>query len=272
MAGRLEEFFEKNDKIILGGGQEKIEKQHKAGKLSARERIDILCDEGSFEEFDRFVRHRATSFGLADKEFPADGVVTGIGTVNGRKIAIFSQDFTVQGGSLGEMHAKKIMKVQDMAMKLGIPIVGINDSGGARIQEGVDSLFVTEGSSTETLFLRGSFLQDNRRLWTVRRRSSVLTCDNNFIVMTDKSSQMFITGPQVIKAVTGEDTSMEELGGALVHNTKSGNAHFLASDDEKAMLLVKTLLDYLPQNNAEEPSKTESIPGNPIEEHRDIVP
>lgn len=272
MAGRLEEFFEKNDKIILGGGQEKIEKQHKAGKLSARERIDILCDEGSFEEFDRFVRHRATSFGLADKEFPADGVVTGIGTVNGRKIAIFSQDFTVQGGSLGEMHAKKIMKVQDMAMKLGIPIVGINDSGGARIQEGVDSLFGYGGIFHRNTLSSGVIPQITVVCGPCAGGAVYSPAITDFIVMTDKTSQMFITGPQVIKAVTGEDTSMEELGGALVHNTKSGNAHFLASDDEKAMLLVKTLLDYLPQNNAEEPSKTESIPGNPIEELRDIVP
>ncbi|AFK07180.1 acetyl-CoA carboxylase, carboxyltransferase component (subunits alpha and beta) [Mesotoga prima MesG1.Ag.4.2] len=272
MTGRLEEFFEKSEKITLGGGQDKIEKHHKSGKLTARERIDALCDEGSFEEFDRFVKHRATSFGLENKEFPADGVITGIGTVNGRKIAVFSQDFTVQGGSLGEMHAKKIMKVQDMAMKLGIPIVGINDSGGARIQEGVDSLFGYGGIFHRNTLSSGVIPQITVICGPCAGGAVYSPAITDFIVMTDKHSQMFITGPQVIKAVTGEETSMEELGGALVHNTKSGNAHFLVPDDKNAMLLVRELLEYLPQNNSEEPLKTESTVSDPVLELREIVP
>ncbi|MBN2220451.1 MAG: methylmalonyl-CoA carboxyltransferase, partial [Kosmotogaceae bacterium] len=186
--------------------------------------------------------------------------------------AVFSQDFTVQGGSLGEMHAKKIMKVQDMAMKLGIPIVGINDSGGARIQEGVDSLFGYGGIFHRNTLSSGVIPQITVICGPCAGGAVYSPAITDFIVMTDKHSQMFITGPQVIKAVTGEETSMEELGGALVHNTKSGNAHFLVHDDKGAMLLVRELLEYLPQNNAEEPSKTESTVNDPVVELREIVP
>lgn len=272
MEDKLKKFFELDERIALAGGEEKIEKQHKAGKLTARERIGILCDEDSFEEMDKFVKHRATNFGLEDKDFPADGVVTGICSINGKKTAVFSQDFTVQGGSLGEMHAKKIMKVQDAALKLGIPVVGINDSGGARIQEGVDSLFGYGGIFHRNTLASGVVPQITVICGPCAGGAVYSPAITDFIIMVRENSQMFITGPQVIKAVTGEDTTMEELGGALVHNSKSGNAHFMADSDKEAMLMVRELLKYLPQNNAEEPT-TAKMPKIGIEEKlREILP
>jgi len=272
MDDKLKNFFEMDRKVSLGGGEDRIEKQHKAGKLTARERIEVLCDGGSFEETDKFVKHRATTFGLEGKDFPTDGVVTGICSVNGKKVAIFSQDFTVQGGSLGEMHAKKIMKVQDMALKLGIPIVGINDSGGARIQEGVDSLFGYGGIFHRNTLSSGVVPQITVICGPCAGGAVYSPAITDFIIMVRDNSQMFITGPQVIKTVTGEETSMEELGGALVHNSKSGNAHFMADNDKEAMSLVRKLLDFIPQNNAEEPDRLPS-PGMADEEKlRTIIP
>ncbi|MBO8160401.1 MAG: methylmalonyl-CoA carboxyltransferase [Thermosipho sp. (in: Bacteria)] len=240
-------------KIELGGGEKYIEKQHKAGKLTARERLQLLFDEGTFEEIDKFVKHRNTYFGLDKKELPADGVIIGIGKVNGRPVAAFSQDFTVMGGSLGEMHAKKIVKIMDLAMKLGIPLVGINDSGGARIQEGVDALYGYGEIFFRNTLASGVIPQITLIAGPCAGGAVYSPAITDFVIMVDKTAQMFITGPNVIKAVTGEEISKEDLGGAMIHNTKSGNAHFIASSDEEAIKLIKELLSYLPQNNMEEP-------------------
>jgi len=258
--------------VELGGGQEKIDKQHAEGKLTARERLQLLFDEGTFEELDKFVKHRNTMFGLDKMKLPADGVVTGIGKVNGRPVAAFSQDFTVMGGSLGEMHAKKIMKVMDLALKMGIPLVGINDSGGARIQEGVDSLYGYGEIFFRNTIASGVIPQITVIAGPCAGGAVYSPAITDFVIMVDKTAQMFITGPNVIKAVTGEDISKEDLGGALVHNTKSGNAHFLASDDRHAIELVKKLISYIPQNNMEEPPLEEQIIEPDTSDIQTVVP
>ncbi|KAF2957328.1 methylmalonyl-CoA carboxyltransferase [Thermotoga sp. Ku-13t] len=264
---------ELEQKIELGGGTERIEKQHAQGKLTARERISLLLDEGSFVEIDKFVKHRATAFGLDKEELPCDGVVTGIGKINGRMVAVFSQDFTVMGGSLGEMHAKKIMKLMDLAMELGIPLIGINDSGGARIQEGVDSLFGYGGIFYRNTLASGVIPQITLIAGPCAGGAVYSPAITDFVVMIDKTAKMFITGPSVIKAVTGEEISQEDLGGAYVHNSKSGNAHFLATSEQEAIEIIKKLLSYIPQNNLEEP---EYIPGDyslsMSEEINNVVP
>jgi acetyl-CoA carboxylase carboxyltransferase component len=258
--------------IELGGGQEKIDKQHAEGKLTARERLQLLFDEGTFEELDKFVKHRNTMFGLDKMKLPADGVVTGIGKVNGRPVAAFSQDFTVMGGSLGEMHAKKIMKVMDLALKMGIPLVGINDSGGARIQEGVDSLYGYGEIFFRNTIASGVIPQITVIAGPCAGGAVYSPAITDFVIMVDQTAQMFITGPNVIKAVTGEDISKEDLGGALVHNTKSGNAHFLASDDRQAIETVRKLLSYIPQNNMEEPPLEEQIIEPDTSDIQTVVP
>jgi len=269
----IRKLRELEQKVEFGGGQDKIEKQHAQGKLTARERLALLLDEGSFMEIDKFVKHRATTFGLDKEELPCDGVVTGIGKINGRLVAVFSQDFTVMGGSLGEMHAKKIMKLMDLAMELGIPLIGINDSGGARIQEGVDSLFGYGGIFYRNTLASGVIPQITLIAGPCAGGAVYSPAITDFVVMIDKTAKMFITGPNVIKAVTGEDISQEDLGGAYVHNSKSGNAHFLASSEEEAMQLIKKLLSYIPQNNLEEP---DFVPGDyslsMSEEINSIVP
>jgi len=258
--------------VELGGGQEKIDKQHAEGKLTARERLQLLFDEGTFEELDKFVKHRNTMFGLDKMKLPADGVVTGIGKVNGRPVAAFSQDFTVMGGSLGEMHAKKIMKVMDLALKMGIPLVGINDSGGARIQEGVDSLYGYGEIFFRNTIASGVIPQITVIAGPCAGGAVYSPAITDFVIMVDQTAQMFITGPNVIKAVTGEDISKEDLGGALVHNTKSGNAHFLASDDRQAIEMVRKLLSYIPQNNMEEPPLEEQIIEPDTSDIQTVVP
>jgi acetyl-CoA carboxylase carboxyltransferase component len=258
--------------VELGGGQEKIDKQHAEGKLTARERLQLLFDEGTFEELDKFVKHRNTMFGLDKMKLPADGVVTGIGKVNGRPVAAFSQDFTVMGGSLGEMHAKKIMKVMDLALKMGIPLVGINDSGGARIQEGVDSLYGYGEIFFRNTIASGVIPQITVIAGPCAGGAVYSPAITDFVIMVDQTAQMFITGPNVIKAVTGEDISKEDLGGALVHNTKSGNAHFLASDDRQAIETVRKLLSYIPQNNMEEPPLEEQIIEPDASDIQTVVP
>ncbi len=254
-----EDLLKRREIIRLGGGEEKIKKQHEAGKLTARERIDLLLDEGTFIEIDDHVKHRSTYFGLDKKVFPADGVVTGLGKINGRNVAIFSQDFTVQGGSLGEMHAKKIAKIQDMAMKLGIPIIGINDSGGARIQEGVDSLYGYGEIFYRNTMASGVIPQITVIAGPCAGGAVYSPAITDFVLMVDKTSKMFITGPEVIKAVTGENVTQEALGGALVHNSKSGVAHFMAKDEKEMVEMVKKLLSYLPSNNMEEPPLSEPV-------------
>ncbi len=246
---KIKELKKKKESLLLGGGEERIEKQHKIGKLTARERIEALVDEGTFEEIDMLVKHRCTYFDLDKKEFPYDGVVTGFGEINGKKVAIFSQDFTIQGGSLGEMHAKKIMKLQDLAMKYGIPLIGINDSGGARIQEAVDALYGYGGIFYRNTQASGVIPQITVIAGPCAGGAVYSPAITDFVIMVDQTSQMFITGPQVIKTVTGENIDKENLGGAKIHNSKSGVAHLLAKDDEEAMELVRKLLSYIPSNN-----------------------
>lgn len=269
----IRKLKEMEQRVELGGGQDKIEKQHAQGKLTARERLSLLLDEGSFMEIDKFVKHRSSAFGLDKEELPCDGVITGVGKINGRLVAVFSQDFTVMGGSLGEMHAKKIMKLMDLAMELGIPLIGINDSGGARIQEGVDSLFGYGGIFYRNTLASGVIPQITLIAGPCAGGAVYSPAITDFVVMIDKTAKMFITGPNVIKAVTGEDISQEDLGGAYVHNSKSGNAHFLASDEQEAIQIIKKLLSYIPQNNLEEP---DYVPGNyslsMSEEINSIVP
>ncbi|MCL4407737.1 MAG: acyl-CoA carboxylase subunit beta [Thermotogae bacterium] len=256
---RNDDLLKRRETIRLGGGEERIKKQHEEGKLTARERIATLVDEGSFFEVDDHIRHRSTYFGLDQKYFPADGVITGIGSVDGREIAIFSQDFTVQGGSVGEMHAKKITKIQDMAMKMGIPLVGINDSGGARIQEGVDSLYGYGEIFYRNTLASGVIPQITVIAGPCAGGAVYSPAITDFVIMVDKTSKMFITGPEVIKAVTGEDVTQESLGGAEVHNSKSGVAHFIAKSDMDAMQIVKKILSYIPSNNMENPKMGSEI-------------
>ncbi len=246
---KLNDLQYRKSVIEQGGGAAKVKKQHESGKLTARERINLLMDEGSFVEIDAFVKHRGTEFNMPQTEAPGEGVVTGYGTVDDRLVFVYAQDFTVLGGSLGEMHAKKICKVMDMALEMGAPIIGINDSGGARIQEGIDAL-----SGFGEIFYRntissGVIPQISVIMGPCAGGAVYSPAITDFIFMVDKTSQMFITGPSVIKAVTGEEVTFEELGGASTHNIKSGVAHFEAANDEECMQQVKTLLSYLPSNN-----------------------
>ncbi len=253
IAERLKELIDKERKGKALGGPERIEKQHKSGKLTARERIDLLFAPGGFHELDLFVQHRATLFGMDKIDIPADGVVTGYGMVNGRPVCAFSQDFTSMGGSLGEMHAKKICKVMDLAMKSGVPVVGFDDSGGARIQEGVDAL-----SGYGQIFFRNSAASG-----TIPQISAIMgptaggavysPAMTDWVFMVKQTSYMHITGPAVIKEVTGEEITSEELGGAMTHATKSGVCHFACDSDAEAIELIKKLLSYLPLNNMEDP-------------------
>lgn len=252
MKEKIERLLETTKKIELGGGEQRIEKHHKSGKLTARERINLLFDEGSFIEVDKFVEHRCTNFGMEKVEAPSDGVVTGYGTVDGRLVFTYAQDFTVVGGSLGEMHAAKICKVQDMALKMGAPIIGFNDSGGARIQEGVDAL-----SGYGKIFYRNTIASGVVPQISVIMGPSAggavySPALTDFIFMVDKTSMMFITGPQVIKSVTGEEVTQEELGGASTHNKVSGVAHFMDKTEAECIERIKELLSFLPSNNLEE--------------------
>lgn len=252
----LNELNEKKQKIKEGGGKEAIQKQHERGSLTAWERIEYLVDEGSFIEFDEFVKTRSTYFGL-DKVFaPKDGVITGIATVNGRRIALYAQDFTVLGGSLGEMHALKIVKMQDLAMKLGIPIIGLNDSGGARIQEGIESLYGYGEVFYRNTKASGVIPQIAVNMGPTAGGAVYSPAIMDFIIMT-KNATMYITGPNVVKAVTGEEISHTDLGGGLVHNQKSGVAHFLAGDDKDALDTLKKLLSYIPDNYLQDPPNAE---------------
>ncbi len=249
---KLTELQYRRQKIENGGGEAKIKKQHDSKKLTARERINALMDAGSFVEVDAFVSHRCTEFGMDAVEAPGEGVVTGYGTVDGRLVFVYSQDFTVIGGSLGEMHAKKICKVMDMAAKMGAPIIGMNDSGGARIQEGLDAL-----SGFGEIFFRntvnsGVIPQISVIMGPCAGGAVYSPAITDFIFMVDDTSKMFITGPQVIESVTGEAVTAEDLGGSKVHSEKSGVCHFTAATDEECIAEIKKLLSYLPSNNLEE--------------------
>jgi methylmalonyl-CoA decarboxylase alpha subunit len=248
---KINDLRSRLDKIQAGGGEKRIEKQHKSGKMTARERINMLMDEGSFVEIDAFVKHRCTEFGMEKEETPAEGVVTGYGTVDGRLVYVYAQDFTVSGGSLGEMHAKKICKVLDLALKMGAPVVGINDSGGARIQEGVDALSGYGQIFYRNTMASGVVPQISVIMGPCAGGAVYSPALTDFIFMVDKTSQMFITGPQVIKAVTGEEVSAEALGGGMTHNSTSGVAHFLSQNEEACIADIKRLLSFLPSNNME---------------------
>ena len=253
MSDRIDDLRQRKERIAGMGGPERVRRQHDAGKLTARERLERLLDPGSFSELDMFVAHQAREFGMDKVDAPADGVVTGYGMIDGRPVCTFSQDFTVLGGSLGEAHAGKIVKIMDMALRTGVPIIGLNDSGGARIQEGVASL----GGYAE-IFLRNTLASG-----VIPQLSAIMgpcaggavysPAITDFVVMVRGTSYMFVTGPQVVKAATREDVQSEELGGAAVHATRSGVAHFVADDDAACLLLLRRLLSYLPQNNQEQP-------------------
>ncbi|WP_328606435.1 acyl-CoA carboxylase subunit beta [Amycolatopsis sp. NBC_00345] len=251
-AGKLADLYRRYDEAVHAGSERAIEKQHAKGKKTARERIDLLLDEGSFVELDELARHRSTNFGLEKNRPYGDGVVTGYGTVDGRGVCVFSQDVTVFGGALGEVYGEKIVKVMDLAIKTGQPIIGINEGGGARIQEGVVSLGLYGEIFRRNTLASGVIPQISLIMGANAGGHVYSPALTDFVVMVDETSQMFITGPDVVKTVTGEDVTFEELGGGRTHNTKSGVAHYLGSDDEDAIAYVKELLSYLPQNNLSE--------------------
>ncbi len=253
MQDKINELLSLREKARLGGGQDKIDKQHAKGKYSARERILMFLDEGSFEEFDMFVTHRCVNFGIEKDKFLSDGVVTGYGTVNGRLVYVFSQDFTVFGGSLSETFAAKICKVMDQAMKVGAPVIGFNDSGGARIQEGVNSLAGYAEIFQRNILASGVVPQISAIFGPCAGGAVYSPALTDFIMMAQNSSYMFVTGPKVVKTVTGEDVTTETLGGATVHSTKSGVAQFSVPDEETGIALLRDLIGYLPSNNMEEP-------------------
>ena len=274
---KLEQLREKKALLAQGGGEKRIEAQHAKGKLTARERLEILFDENSFVELDVFVKHRCVNFDMAGKDLPGDGVVTGYGQIDGRLVFAFAQDFTVSGGSLGEYHAEKIVKVQNMALKMGAPIVGLQDSGGARVEEGVAALSGFGKIFHNNTIASGVIPQISVIMGTCAGGAVYSPAITDFVFMVDKTSQMFITGPAVIKTVTGEEITAETLGGARTHNTVSGVAHFMGSDDRDTLLQVRELLSYLPSNNMESapvyataddvnrmsPELNEIIPDNP---------
>ncbi|KAF0234961.1 MAG: hypothetical protein FD181_3589 [Prolixibacteraceae bacterium] len=261
----------------LGGGEKRIEAQHAKGKLTARERIALLLDEGSFEEYDMFVTHRCDNFGMEKTKFMGDGVVTGQGTIDGRLVYVYAQDFTVFGGSLSETYALKICKVMDMAMKMGAPIIGINDSGGARIQEGITALAGYAEIFERNIMASGVIPQISAIFGPCAGGAVYSPALTDFIIMSKNTSYMFVTGPKVVKTVTNEIVTDEQLGGASVHGSKSGVTHFVAEDEEEGILLIRKMLSYMPQNNLEdaplvhcsdpinrrEDSLNEIIPDNP---------
>ncbi len=252
MQEKIKELKARKEKIELAGGKDKIEAQHSKGKLTARERILKLLDKGSFCEIDAFIEHRCTDFGMEKQKQAGEGVITGYGYINGRQVCVYAQDFTVIGGSLGQMHAAKICKIQDMAIKLGCPIIGINDSGGARIQEGIDALKGYGDIFYRNVQASGVVPQICIIMGPCAGGAVYSPALMDFIIMTDKTSNMFITGPQVIKAVTGEQVSAEALGGALVHSQTSGVASLMFNDEDSTLEGVKKLLSFLPQNNLDD--------------------
>ncbi len=252
-AGKLKDLKRRVAEVANAGSERAVEKQHARGKKTARERLAMLLDEGSFIEMDKYARHRSSAFGQAENRPYGDGVVTGYGTVDGRTVAVFAQDFTVFGGSLGEVFGEKICKVMDFAMKVGCPVIGLNDSGGARIQEGVVSLGLYGEIFRRNVHASGVVPQISLVMGPCAGGAVYSPAVTDFTVMVDQTSHMFITGPEVIKTVTGEDVSFEDLGGARAHNTKSGVAHHMGSDEQDAIDYVKALLSYLPSNNLEDP-------------------
>ena len=249
---KIEQMNAKKEHIRQAGGQKRVDKQHAKGKYTARERLEKLFDEGTFVELDMFMKHRCTNFGMEKQDLPADGVVTGYGTVDGRLVYAFAQDFTVSGGALGEKHAHKIWKVQDLAMKMGAPCIGINDSGGARIQEAVDALSGYAGIFYRNTAASGVVPQISVIMGPCAGGAVYSPALTDFIFMVKGTSQMFITGPAVIKSVTAEEVTAEELGGAVTHNAVSGNAHFACEDEDDCIAKIRELLSFLPSNNMED--------------------
>jgi methylmalonyl-CoA decarboxylase alpha subunit len=248
---KIEDLRARQEKVKLGGGQKRIDKQHATGKLTARERVELLLDENTFVELDQFVTHRCVNFDMGSVEAPGEGVVTGYGTIHGKLVYVYAQDFTVVGGSLGEMHAAKIVKVQQLALKMGAPIIGINDSGGARIQEAVDALAGYGKIFYNNTMASGVIPQISVIMGPCAGGAVYSPALTDFIYMVKKTSQMFITGPQVIKSVTGEEVTAETLGGAMTHNTTSGVAHFVAENDNDCLEQIRYLMSFLPSNNLE---------------------
>ena len=271
---KVKELIQLRDKARLGGGEKRIASQHKKGKYTARERVSMLLDEGSFEEFDMFVEHRSHNFGMQNNKFLGDGVVTGYGTIEGRLVYIFAQDFTVSGGSLSEMHAQKICKVMDQAMKMGAPLIGINDSGGARIQEGINALAGYAEIFQRNILASGVIPQISGIFGPCAGGAVYSPALTDFIVMTQGTSYMFLTGPKVVKTVTGEDVTQEELGGASVHSSKSGVSQFQVPSEEEGFKLIRQLLSYIPQNNMEEaPLQPNNDPIDRLDDGlNDIIP
>src|SRR5450432_3087865 len=249
---RLEELRKLNAEAEAGGGAERREREHKQGKLSARERIDLLLDEGTFEELDKFVRHSSHDFGMESQRPPGDGFITGFGRIDGRLVYVFAQDFTIFGGSLSESNAGKIIKIMDLAMRVGAPVIGLNDSGGARIQEGVKSLAGYADIFLRNTLASGVIPQISAIMGPCAGGAVYSPAITDFIFMTRETSYMFVTGPDVIKTVTHEEVSKEELGGALTHNEKSGVAHFIARDDADCLAMIRELMSFLPSNNLED--------------------
>ncbi len=250
---KFQELDERNREASLGGGKEKIEKQHNGGKLTARERLELLLDEGSFMETDKMMKHRCTDFGMEKNKISGDGVVSGYGKIDGRLVFVFAQDFTVFGGTLSRANADKIVKVMEMAIKMGAPLIGLNDSGGARIQEGVQSLAGYADIFHLNVKASGVIPQISSILGPCAGGAVYSPALTDFIIMTKQSSYMFVTGPEVIKTVTHENVTKEELGGAMTHNSKSGVAHLIGDDDEHSMMMVRELIGFLPSNNMEDP-------------------
>jgi len=271
---KYEELEQRNAEALMGGGQARIDDQHAKGKLTARERLELLVDEGTFEEFDRFVVHRATEFGMDRKKIPGDAVVTGYGLINGRLVYVFSQDFTVFGGSLSGAFGQKVCKIMDLAVANGAPIIGLNDSGGARIQEGVESLGAYGEIFRRNVLASGVVPQISVIMGPCAGGAVYSPAITDFIVMVDKTSHMFITGPQVIQTVTGEDVDQESLGGALRHNTTSGVAHFISKQDQDALALVRELMSFLPSSSREKPPRVKCNDDHDREDMqlRDIIP
>ena len=266
---KIEDLHARTSKILAAGGPKRIEKQHQSGKLTARERIDLLLDEGSFVELDRFVAHRCVNFGQEKKELPGEGVTTGYGTVDGRLVYVFAQDFTVEGGSLGEMHAAKIVKVQNLALKMGAPAIGLNDSGGARIQEAIDALAGYGKIFFANTIASGVIPQISAIMGPSAGGAVYSPALTDFIYMVKNTSQMFITGPEVVKSVTGEIVTKEALGGAMTHNTTSGVAHFAAENDEDCLKQIRYLLSFLPSNNME-PAPIVETGDDPMRENTEL--
>ena len=266
---KIKELIALRAEARLGGGEKAIAKQHEKGKYTARERIAMLLDEGSFEEMDMFVKHRCTNFGQDKKTFLGDGVVTGSGTIDGRLVYVFAQDFTVFGGSLSETMAMKICKVMDQAMKMGAPCIGINDSGGARIQEGINALAGYAEIFQRNILASGVIPQISGIFGPCAGGAVYSPALTDFTLMMEGTSDMFLTGPKVVKTVTGEDVSQEDLGGASVHASKSGVTHFTAETEEEALALIRQLLSYIPQNNLEEPPYIECT--DPIDRLEDSL-